>query len=134
MNSYKEMYEDAFKNENIKQLTAVYTKFEKKGDYVLGAFISKAPVTSTLGGGEYNQYLFESDEGLIKFALGRSSDNEIGSVLREGGIYRIEFMGQEEIAGGRRVNKFKCEEVGFSESVSGMNAEVKKDGRQDDKK
>ncbi|GAI56426.1 unnamed protein product [marine sediment metagenome] len=72
---------------------------------------------SSLGGGEYNQYLFETDEGLVKFALGRSGDGEIGAVLEKGHVYQVEFLGQESISGGRKVNKFNCIEVGFGEEI-----------------
>jgi len=117
MKSYAELYEAAQKTKNVRQLTAEYRKFEKKGDFVLGKLVGVSPVQSTLGGGEYNQYLFETDDGLVKFALGRSGDGEIGAVLEKGKIYRVTFLGQEDISGGRRVNKFDCLEIGFGEDI-----------------
>jgi len=125
MDSYKSLYEQAKKADNVRPLTAEYKKFEKKGDSVLGRLVGVTPVASTLGGGEYNQYLMETDEGLVKFALGRAGDSEIGAVMKVEKIYYVEFQGQEDIAGGRRVNKFKCEEVGFGEEVATKTGEGK---------
>jgi len=134
METYEMMYQESLKTKNVKQLTAVYKKFEKVGDFVLGAFVARSSVSSSLGGGEYYQYLFETDDGLIKFALGKSGDGEIGAVLREGGIYRIEFKGQEDLTGGRRVNKFECLEIGFQDVIVPTPNINKENGKQDDKK
>lgn len=126
MQTYKDLYKQAKKEESTRQLTAEYRRFGKKGDNVLGRLVGVSPVQSTLGGGEYNQYLFETDEGLVKCAMGRSGDGEIGVVLEKGKVYYLEFLGKEDISGGRRVNKFYCDEIGFGEDVGG---EVKKEGK-----
>jgi len=111
MTDFKKQYEAAKKAGKTVQRTAKYIKLDTKGELIVGRFISSQPVASNLGGDEYNQYLFETDEGLIKFALGRSADHEIGAVLVQRCVYAIEFLGQESIAGGRRVNKFNMVEV-----------------------
>lgn len=117
METFRGLYDQAKKEKTTRQLTAEYRKFEKKGDSVLGRLVGVLAVQSTMGGGEYNQYLFETDEGLVKFALGRSGDGEIGVVFEKGKVYYIEFLGKEDISGGRRVNKFYCDEVGFGEDI-----------------
>jgi len=119
MSTYKEMYDKAVKAKEIRQITATYHAWDKEGEVILGRFIGSSEVESSLGGGTYNQYLLETDEGPVKFALGRSADAEIGAMLKKDRIYRIEYRGQEEISGGRRVNKFICLEVGFYESMPG---------------
>jgi len=128
MKSYAELYEAAQKTKNIRQLTAEYRKFEKKDDFVLGKLVGVSPVQSALGGGEYNQYLFETDEGLAKFALGRSGDGEIGVVFEKGKVYRVTFLGQENISGGRRVNKFDCLEIGFGDDIISDSGKGEKSG------
>jgi len=115
MATYKEIYEQALKSGGVKSLTPKYFKWNKEGDIILGVFRSKTTVTSSLGGGEYNQYLFDTDEGLVKFALGRSADAEIGVQLVPGHVYLIEYLGQVEIDRGRRVNRFSCQHVGAAE-------------------
>jgi len=117
MNTYKEMYEQSKKGKTLKPLTARYLKWVKKGDVILGRHVCTSPVTSSVGGGEYNQYLFETDEGLIKFSLGRSADAEIGAVMTKNMVYRIEFLGQEPLAAGKKVNKFDCQEIGFGDEI-----------------
>ncbi len=122
MLSYKEMYSKAVKDKTTKQLTPVYHEWKEPDDIVIGAFISKGTVESSAGGGQYFQYVFETDEGNVKFHMGRASDNDIGAVLVPGVIYAITYQGKEEISGGRRVNKFMVEELGpvadYSPSVS----------------
>ncbi len=112
MQTYKEMYDKAKKEKSLKQLTPEYKEWKEPDDMVIGAFISKGTVESSAGGGQYFQYVFETDEGNVKFHMGRASDNDIGAVLVPGVIYAITYQGKEEISGGRRVNKFMVEELG----------------------
>jgi len=111
MRTYKEYYEKAKKDKAIKPITATYRRFERVGDEIIGQYVSRAPVTSSLGGGEYHQYLFKTDKGLVKFALGSSNDNEIGAVMVPGQVYRIAYAGKEDLSSGRRVNKFIAEHI-----------------------
>lgn len=112
MSTYKQMYEKALKDKSLKQLTPVYQEWKKPNDMVIGAFISKGMVESSAGGGQYYQYVFETDTGNVKFHMGRASDNDVGAVLTPGVIYAVTYLGKEEISGGRRVNKFNVEELG----------------------
>jgi len=111
MTNYKKSYDEAKKAGKTIERTAKYIKLDTKGEIIVGRFISAQAVASNLGGDTYNQYLFETDEGFIKFALGRAADHEIGAVLIKNCVYAIEFLGQEDLTGGRRVNKFKMVEV-----------------------
>lgn len=129
MRSYNELYKNSKQNKTAKSLTPNYVKWDKEGQMIVGAFISYSPVQSRLGDKEYNQYIFETDEGLVKFALGRSADNEVTPVLARGLVYAITFQGKESIAGGRSVNRFDIEEVGISDQVDETEPESKKDGK-----
>ena len=122
------MYEQAQKSNAVKELTSSYVKWEKPGQTVLGVMIGKSEVDSSLGGGKYNQYLFETDDGMVKFALGRAGDGEIGLRMQEGFIYRIEYLGKEEISGGRRVNQFRCEEIGWHDDATAEPEKEKESG------
>jgi len=114
MSTYKQMYEQAVKDKAVKQLTPVYMEWKKPNDQVIGAFISRGVVESSGGGGQYYQYVFETDKGHVKFHMGRATDNDVGTSLVQGVVYCITFLGKEEISGGRRVNKFNVEEIGPS--------------------
>ena len=117
MRSYQELYNTSKKAKTVKQLTPVYVKWDKPGQQIIGAFISYNPVQSRLGGTEYNQYIFETDEGLVKLALGRSADSEFTPQLVRGVVYAITYQGKEKISGGRQVNRFALEEIGVADQV-----------------
>ena len=117
MKSYQELYASAKKAKTTKQLTPSYVKWEEEGQLIVGAFISSNPVQSRLGGTEYNQYIFETDDGLVKFALGRAADSEFTPQLGRGVVYAITYKGKEKISGGRTVNRFDVEEIGVADMV-----------------
>ena len=111
MSTFKGFYEQAKKDKTLKPVTASYKKWEKDGDEVIGQFVSRSTVDSSMGTGTYFQYLFKTDEGMIKFALGSSNDNEIGAIMSPGLVYRIVYKGKEDLQRGRRVNRFECENI-----------------------
>ena len=127
--SYKQLYADSRKANTAKSVTPTYHKWKKEGAQIIGAFISYAPVQSRLGDKEYNQYIFETDDGMVKFALGRSADNEVTPILAAGVVYAITFQGKESIAGGRSVNRFEIEEVGIADQVDETEDDPDKDGK-----
>ena len=133
--TYQKMYENASKQKAIKQLTPTYHEWKKEGDQIIGAYITKTEVQSRLGGQSYNQYLFETDKGLIKFALGRMADSELSDQFVKGGIYAITYNGKEKIAGGRSVNRFSVEEIGIVDEVETESeaSEVKAEKKSQDK-
>ena len=128
MRSYQELYKSSKRAKTVKPLTPKYIKWEEAGQQIVGAYISHNPVTSRLGDKEYNQYIFETDDGLIKFSLGRSADSELTPQLVTGIVYAITFQGKEGIAGGRSVNRFLLEEVGIADQVDETESNRNKDG------
>jgi len=115
METYKERYEKAKKAKALKSLTPDYHDWKVDSSELTGAYVSQAPVEGTLGGKTYNQYIFETDKGLVKFSLGSAADNEIAAIFAPGVIYHIEYAGKEEIGGGRQVNKFTIVELGVAD-------------------
>ncbi len=108
---YSEMAEKAKEKGASRDLTPVFLTFKDKGDHVTGKFLSMSPVDSSLSDGTYNQYIFETDDGLVKFHIGAATDKEVAPSLVVGRIYHIEYQGKERIQGGRSVNKFKVLEL-----------------------
>lgn len=108
---YKEQFEAAKKEGTIKQLSAQFIEWKEKEQSVVGRLVARVAVSSTLSAGQYNHYLFETDEGLVKFALGRATDNEAGQLMGKGGIYSVVYQGQEKISGGRKINRFEITEI-----------------------
>jgi len=129
MKSYRELYAAAVKSKAVKQLTPTYHKWTEPGDFLVGAYINQNSVQSRLGGTEYKQYIFETDEGLVKFALGRSADSEFAEMFAKGVVYGITYQGKEKIAGGRQVNRFDVDEVGVSDMVDETEEEPLPDGK-----
>lgn len=112
MKTYQEMAAEAKKAKTGRSLTPEYLEWKTKGQEMVGVFISKAEIISSTGTGTYNQYLFQTDEGNVKFHLGHAADTEVAEVFKPGVIYSITFQGKEDIGGGKRVNKFDIVEVG----------------------
>lgn len=109
--NYKELYKAAKKEGRTKDLTPTFIKFEKPGDTIIGKYKGASPVRSALSEGEYNQYIFETDEGLVKFHVGSATDKEIAAQLNAGNVYCVTFEESIKISGGRTVNKFKVEYI-----------------------
>jgi len=95
----------------VNDLTPAFFAFGKSGDGFCGRLKHIAPVQSGLSEGTYNQYMFDTDDGLIKCAFGASTDKELESLVKIGNIYIVEFLGKAKITGGRSVNKFKVMEI-----------------------
>jgi len=90
----------------VVDLTPQWIAWEKKDQSILGKMMSFSHVDSTLGTGIYKQYLFDTDNGLVKFSLGTATDKELETILRIGYVYKITYHGQVKIKGGRKVNQF----------------------------
>ena len=104
---YLEQLKAAREDKTVRNLVPEFRPWTKKGNQVVGRFISSAPITSRNKEGTYEQYVFDTDDGPVKFALGSASDREIRPSLKAGGVYAITFHGKEDIGGNRSVNKFE---------------------------
>lgn len=120
---YKEVAEEAHKQGATETLTPVFLELKKIGDGFVGRLKGVSEVESGLSEGTYNQYLFETDDGLIKCAFGRATDKEAGILMKVGSIYSVRFLGQAKITGGRSVNKFQIERI--MEEIVTVGGEVK---------
>lgn len=108
---YKEQFNQVTKDKSGRNLSPKYQEFKKDGDQVIGRMLAKNSVSGTISGGSYNQYLFDTDKGLTKFALGSATDSEAGALMKVGGVYAITFKGQESLQGGRKINRFDIIEI-----------------------
>lgn len=111
MKSYKQMMKEANDKGNVKTLTPKFVKWTKEGQSVLGELRGMEERESKEGDGKFYQYLFDTDEGPVKFQLGSVGDSEVGSQMRVGGVYYIEYHGQEKTNKGYNVNKFSVVEI-----------------------
>lgn len=109
--SYQDMLALASKEKKVVDLTPKWIPWEAEGQFIVGRLRGTAEVDSQLGTGTYLQYLFDTDDGLVKFAMGRATDNELRTVLKVGHVYQITFLGTVKIKGGRSVNQFRVQTV-----------------------
>lgn len=108
---FTELHNKAAKEKRVEKITPEYVAFEKEKAFVVGQFIGYAAVASSQGEGTYNQYLFNTDAGLIKFAVGNATDKEIIPLMRIGELYHVQFLGKEKLDAKRSVNKFLVEHI-----------------------
>lgn len=109
--TYQEMIKEAEKVGGVKLLSPTFHEWKKEGETIVGKLLAKAEVTSSISTGSYFQYLVDTDEGPVKFHMGRATDNEIGALLVTGGVYSFTYKGSEKISGGRTVNKFEINAI-----------------------
>lgn len=122
--SYQDAWKQAEKENTVHDVSPTWTPFEKKGQSVIGKLLGTAEIESSLSKGSYLQYLMDTDDGLIKFHLGRAADNELHTVLKVGNVYKITYLGKETIKGGRQVNQFKVLSSSTPVDLSTSNSDV----------
>ena len=109
--NYKELCLKAMKEGHSINITPTFVNLTADEPVICGRFLSSCSVQSSVSDGTYLQYLFETDEGLIKFHLGSACDNEAGALMKTGKVYNIEFLGKEKLDSTRSVNKYHIEEI-----------------------
>lgn len=115
---YEELYKESEKEGLIEDLEPEFVKWDKIGKTVLGRFKGATDIESSVGEGSYKQYLFETDDGAVKFQLGAVTDGSIFPQLVVDGIYRIKFKGQEKTQKGFNVNRFEVRAIKALEKSS----------------
>jgi len=108
---YSEMLKKSKEKGASVDLTPSYFEFKKEGTNIVGRLLGFSPVKSGLSEGFYNQYLMDTDGGLMKFHLGGAADKEIVAQLKIGEVYFIEYLGKAKISGARSVNKFRVMQI-----------------------
>lgn len=122
--SYKQQFAEMEKANKVQNLTPQFVKWEKKGQELIGEFRSAHPVASSMGEGTYTQYVFDTDEGLVKFSLGGAADKEFANVFRTGGLYKIIYDGQVKISGGRSVNQYRVFSAAAQDSLEVTDSDI----------
>jgi len=118
MTNYAKIYQEAKKAKTMKSLGTKYVQWSDEGQQIVGAYLSHLQLPSR-NGGVYNQYLFDTDDGLIKFALGAAVDSEAHEYFERGCVYAITYQGKERsVASGNEFKNFTIEEVGAVEELA----------------
>lgn len=109
--NYAELAKQKMKDKQTKELTANYIEWKEDGQTIIGRYESRNSVKSQSKDGFYYQYLFDTDDGNVKIALGSATDNAAASLMCIGGIYQITYEGKVQLSAGRRMNKFTILEL-----------------------
>jgi len=108
---YEEMAKEREAEGRTRKLTVVYMAWEKKGQEVIGKFVSDSTIKAKDNPGTYKQYVFHTDKGLLQFHCGSFFDNAQGAAMERGGVYRIIFGGKRGLEGGHRVTEVDLVEI-----------------------
>lgn len=108
---YKEQWDEAVKAEQTESVRAKYMTLTEEGETVIGRFLGTGEVISSINDKPYNQYLFDTDEGLVKFPLSSTVDIECSKIFKEGEVYRIEYLGEQKTQKGFKVKDFDIRHV-----------------------
>ncbi len=109
--SYAELLKQAEEAKTVQSLTVNFHAWDKKGETVLGRLISITHVPSSNGVGTYNHYMFDTDGGYIKCALGTVADTDMAALWQIGGVYHIKYEGKEKLKGGKSLHRFTIDLV-----------------------
>jgi hypothetical protein len=108
---YKEMYSQAQKNNQTEAISSIFKKEWKKNEEIIGRLINIQPVQDPKFNKEYYSYLFNTDDGNIKTALGAGVDGEVRPFMVTGEVYRVQFQGTVDTGKGSPMKVFKVEHI-----------------------
>lgn len=129
---YEKEYDEAVKEGRTESVRAQYLTMDTEGDIIVGRFVGIGQVVSSLNDKEYNQYLFDTSDGLVKFPLSSTVDVEAERIFKEGQVYKIEFLGTTKTQKGFTVKDFDIRHV--IEARHMPKRDIKKDTPEGDKK
>lgn len=104
--SYAEMAAKAKKDGAMKQLTVEIKSWKNPDDSLIGRLESVSDFTGGKFEKSCKQYLFETDSGMVTTLFGGATDKQLEGEELTGKVLQVIFKGQDEIEGGRKVNKF----------------------------
>lgn len=107
MGKIEEGFLKAVDEDRVVSIVPEYFEMKQEGVAFIGIFHHSELVQSTKFSGEYKMHYFHTDDGPIKVKFGGATDREIEGMLVTGNVYRVTFVGQQEIAGGQKRNLFE---------------------------
>ena len=111
MTTYKEQADKARKKGGGKRLTLEIHSWKEPGDTLVGKVKEVKPFTGGKFDTNVNQYILETDEGLISTVLGAATDKSFGDESVVGKTLFIEYRGKINLDDGRSVNKFVIDDI-----------------------
>lgn len=120
---YADIVKEARKNDALQPISSTFKKDWKKGESFVGRLMSMTELTSDKFKSTYISYLFNTDEGNIKTALGAGVDQEVRPFMRCGQVFIVTSKGKVNTGKGNEMKVFDVvrvpegEESGDTEAV-----------------
>ena len=107
--SYKDEFKKSEAKGKTKTLTFQIYTWEEEGQELYGKVISVSPFTLGKFDTEVDNYVIETDEGIITTVLGSATDKQLKEVDPVGMRIYIQYRGKKNLKDGRQINLFHVE-------------------------
>jgi len=104
---YRDQFKQAEKNGETEVISSIFKKEWSKNEEIVGKLISMTEITDAKFDKAYYSYLFATDEGNIKAALGAGVDQEVRPFMRVGETYLVRFKGKIDTGKGSPMKVFE---------------------------
>ena len=109
--TYADQYKQATKRGDVRAISSVLKKEWKKNEDLIGVLKSITPVHNVKLDSDYFSYLFSTDDGAIKCALGAGVDQDVKPFMRVGELYCVRFKGEVNTGKGNPMKVFEIMRV-----------------------
>jgi len=109
--SLVDSYNKAEEKGKVDQITTAIYKFLEEGQECIGIVKDIRPFTEGSFDTEVNQYILETDEGLVSMVLGSATDKKLAGQKISGKLVCIVFKGKTHLEDGRSVNDYTIKVV-----------------------
>lgn len=110
-NTNKRVYETAYKThkgkETMQQVSVEFYQWEEERQVLVGRLIEWDTLESKDFDGNYNRYVFDTDDGLVGVICGTMFDTLVTEKDLKGKVLAVEYLGKKQLDGGKTVNRFK---------------------------
>lgn len=109
--TYKDQYKQATKAGEVRSISSILKKEWNKNEDLIGVLKSITPIHNEKLNSDYFSYLFSTDDGNIKCALGAGVDQDVKPFMRVGELYCIRFKGMQATGKGNDMKVFEVMRV-----------------------
>lgn len=104
--SYLEKYQSAVDRGTLEPLTTDIKSWKEPGEQIVGVINAVKPFEGGKFENTCNQYILDTDSGLVSTVLGSSVDKQLEGKILINKCVVITYNGKVELDGGKQCNKF----------------------------
>lgn len=104
--TYAEQLAKAQEKGKVKERTFAIISWHEPGDELTGKLLNVSAFKGGKFETEVNQYLIETDDGVVSTVLGSYADSQIMGSVQVGDLVHILYQGKAQLDDGRSVNRF----------------------------